>query len=177
MYVTDLTGDTTDDGSTDLENDNENTAICVTPNKSSIRKSREKLEIAIARPSIYEKQSLSIFNAPKDWKTISQYHIHAFPYYFNNLEREGPNTDKVSICESTKTVTPMKDNTSCKTSYIFEHVILKDISYLLFNSQFKALYDYSRFVSDTSPELIQYLDVEHEDMSYQVRFNVKIKGI
>ena len=39
--MTDLTGNTTDDGSIDLANDNENTVVCVTANKSSIRTSRE----------------------------------------------------------------------------------------------------------------------------------------
>ena len=53
MYVTDLTGDTTDDCSMALENDNRNIVICVTVNKSSIRKSRENLEVSITRPSIY----------------------------------------------------------------------------------------------------------------------------
>ena len=92
------------------------------------------------------------------------------------MERDGTNADKDSICESRHTVASMKDNISCKMSYISEHVILKDISYLLFHSQFKTLYDYSKFVRDTSPELIQYVDVEHEDMSYQVRFAFKAKN-
>ena len=148
MYVVDLTGDTIDDGSMDLENDNKIQSY----NKSSMRKSRENLEVAIARPSIYEKQPLSTFNGPRYWKTINQCRNHVFPYYFNNLERERTNADKVSIHESTQAVTHMKDNIACKTSYISEHVILKNISYILFNSQYKALYNYSKFISSTSPE-------------------------
>ena len=140
-----------------------------------MRKSRENLEIAIAHPSIYEKQPLSTFNGPRYWKTINQCRNHVFPYYFNNLEREGTNADKVSIHESTQAVTHMKDNIACKTSYISEHVIFKNISYILFNSQYKALYNYSKFISSTSPEQTQYLDVEHEDMLYQVKFTVKTK--
>ena len=52
MFVTDLTGDTTDDGSMYLSNDNENTVICVTTTNTSLRKSRDKLKLAIGRPSI-----------------------------------------------------------------------------------------------------------------------------
>ena len=108
MSVTDLTGDTSDEGSMDVANDNEITVIRVTPNPSNKISSRQNLEMAIARPSIYEKPSMSIFNAPKDWKTINQYRNHAFPKHLNNFEIEENNADKVSICGSTKTVTPIK---------------------------------------------------------------------
>ena len=107
MFVTDLTGDTTDDGSMELCNENENKVVCVTPINNTLRKSRDKLKLAIGRPSIPENHSVSIFNAPKDWNAIHQYRDHAFPYHLNHNHIEATNADEVSICESTNTVTPM----------------------------------------------------------------------
>ena len=60
-----MTGDKTDDGSVDSLNGNETTIVCVTPT-NSLRKSRDNLNKSICLPSINEKQSVSIFNAPKD---------------------------------------------------------------------------------------------------------------
>ena len=86
-------------------------------NKLSARKSREKLELVIARLSIYDKYSLIIFNLPKDWDTINQYCNAVFPYHVNNIEKTGKSTDKVSLSEIVHTVTPMKKSTETKTSY------------------------------------------------------------
>ena len=69
----------------------------------------------------------------------------------------------------------MLTNQSCKSLYISEYVILKDISYLLFNIEFKTLFDHYKYVNGGSPELIQFIDIEHEDLSYQVRFTVQTK--
>ena len=69
----------------------------------------------------------------------------------------------------------MNNNTVCKTSYITKHVILKDVFYLLFNIQFKTLYDYYKYVSGASPEFTQFINIEHEDISFQVRFTFQTK--
>ena len=106
MNVTDLTGDTTDDGSVDSLNGNEMTKVCVTPTNSS-RKSRDNLKKAICLPSINEKQSVSIFNAPKDWDKINQYRNHAFPYHLNKNAIPRTNTAENSVFESSNIVTPM----------------------------------------------------------------------
>ena len=85
MYVTDSTSDTTNDGSMDSSNNNENAVVCVTPTDFSICKSGENLKMASSRPSINEKEYVSIFNAPKDWNTIHQYCNHALPYHLNDM--------------------------------------------------------------------------------------------
>ena len=175
MFVTDLTGDTTDDGSMDLCNDSENKVVCVTPINNTLRKSRDKLKLAIGLPSITTKNAISIFNAPKDWNAIHKYRDNAFPYHLHHNNLEVSHADEVSICESTITVTPITKNPGSQSPYVTEHVIIKDVRHLLFNTQFKILYDYYKYLSGSSPELIQFIDMEHEDMSYQVRFTVKTK--
>ena len=72
MFVTDLTGDTTDDGSMDLCNDTENKVVCVTPINNTLRESRDKLKLAIGLRSITTNNAISIFNAPKHWNDIHQ---------------------------------------------------------------------------------------------------------
>ena len=104
MLVTDLTGDTIDDGSIDLSNENENIVACVTPTNPSLRQSRDKLQLAIGRPYNSTNSSVTIYNAPKDWNALHQTRANAFPYHINRNKLAVTHVDEISICESIKTV-------------------------------------------------------------------------
>ena len=54
--------------------------------------------------------------------------------------------------------------------YIDDNVILKNVQTLLFNIEFKQLYDFSVDLNNTSPEPFEIRDLNYDEKNYQLTF-------